>query len=202
MIFLNGVVIAVPFFIAKIFFGDTTHFVSAKFFVFLEGMVSFHYFTGNFIYRKIIVTVHVEEVNFMSNIIKVRALEDFKGMQPEEWPFHVWLPYKQINSERFISEDTKEIWHRFDSVSIFDEDDPDDDLIEETEEFPDNIVSWLGKSGTIPAVGDTFQVLDHDNNVLFEETIHGTEALFGAKYAIAEKKADSPKHLFPRWKEM
>ena len=127
----------------------------------------------------------------MSNTFKIRALENFDGMAAENWPFHVWLPYVQINSERFICDETKEIWHRFSAVTVFYENDdhPDGDLIEDREDLPKGLVSWHGKSGIVPKEGDTFRVLDNNDNVIFEEVVSGTSRLYGQVYATAEKQA-------------
>jgi len=127
----------------------------------------------------------------MANIIKVRALENFKDMVPEEMPLNIWLPHVEINSERFISHDSGEVWHRFSDVNILSEDEeyPEGDLIENTEELPSGLVSWHGTKGTVPQAGDTFQVFDNADNMLFEEAIFGNMRLYDRNYATAEKKA-------------
>jgi len=127
----------------------------------------------------------------MSEVYRLYAIESFDGMLPENPPFNIWLPYVQVNSERFFCRETNEVWHRFKDVCQLSEDDdyPEGDLIEDTEELPEGLVSWHGKNGIQPKSGDVFQVYDKNNNLLFEETIHGTVMLHGRTYAIAQKMA-------------
>ena len=128
----------------------------------------------------------------MSNTYRLRPIESVEGIHAEPFPFNIWLPYVQLESERFVCEDTKEIWHRFSSATCYEEsdEDPEGDLLEESESLPDGLVAWLGKKGTVPEVGDVFQVLDRKNQVIFEETISGTEKLYGKNYSTAQKTSE------------
>ena len=127
----------------------------------------------------------------MSEVYRLNAIESFDGMLPENPPFNIWLPYTQLNSERFLCRETNEVWHRFKDVCQLSEDDnyPEGDLVEDFEELPDGLVGWQGKNGAHPNPGDVFRVYDKNNNLLFEETIQGTAMLHGHTYATAEKAA-------------
>lgn len=127
----------------------------------------------------------------MSEVYRLYAIESFKAMGPEDLPFDIWLPYTQLNSERYLCCETNEVWHRFSDVCQYSEDDnyPEGDLVEDVASLPDGFVSWQGKDGTHPNPGDVFQVYDKNNNLLFEETIQGTAQLHGSTYAISPKMA-------------
>ena len=124
----------------------------------------------------------------MSDVYKLHPIEDMES----KFPFSIWLPYTHLNSERFVCEDTKKVWHRFSSVTIYSENDdyPEDDLLEDSEYLPDGIVSWQRADGKTPKIGDVFQVMDRQGKVLFEETIGGVGQLFGKNYSVAPKNGD------------
>ncbi len=123
-------------------------------------------------------------------LYKMRALERLADMEGSDMPFSVWLPYTLLNSERFVFEETGEVWHRFNNVTLYVENEeyPAGDLIDETEEAAAGFVCWQRKNGRMPEVGDVFQVVDGKNQVLFEEIISDESFMFGKKYMTAEQK--------------
>lgn len=128
----------------------------------------------------------------MGKVYELYVLEGLKDIEAEEFPFSIWLPYVRLESERFRCKETGEVWHRFEGVTIYSEDDdyPEGDLIEEGEKTPEGLVCWQGKKGTVPEAGDVFRVLDGNNQVVFEEVISGNVSLYGREYMSAEKKAE------------
>lgn len=133
----------------------------------------------------------------MSRIFEVYAREALKSMEAEDLSLSMWPAYPQLESERFVCKDSDEVWHRFESVTVYTEDEyyPEGDLVKEREKVARGFVCWKGGSGTIPEIGDVFRVFDCHNQVLFEETIVFEEILHGKSYAAAEKAAPFTQHL-------
>lgn len=126
----------------------------------------------------------------MGKVYELYALESLLDMETEELPLSMWLPYVQLESERFLCKETGEIWHRFEGVTVYMEDEefPEGDLLEEVEKLPDGLISWQGQKGAVPEAGDVFRVLDSNNQVVFEETISGESKLYGVSYATSIKE--------------
>lgn len=133
----------------------------------------------------------------MGKIYEIYALESLQEMEAEEMPYDIWLPYVRMESERYICKESNEVWHRFEGVTVYmeDEDYPEGDLIEETEKVFDGLVCWQGVNGTVPEFGDVFRVLDQENQVVFEETISGASRLYGRYYASAVKAGDFTREI-------
>lgn len=133
----------------------------------------------------------------MSKIYELYALEKLEEMHAEEMPVDIWLPYVQLESERFVCRETGEVWERFEGVTVYmeDEDYPEGDLIEENERVQEGFVCWQGKKGEVPEAGDVFRVLDEKREVVFEEVISGEERLYGWKYASAVKEGEFARDL-------
>ena len=133
----------------------------------------------------------------MGKVYELYALEGLLDMEAEELPLDIWIPYVQLESERFICKDTGEVWQRFEGATVYmeDEDYPEGDLIEEVERVPEGLVCWLGKNRETPEPGDVFRVLDRSNAVVFEETISGEARLYGRTYASAVKEGDFTRTL-------
>ena len=133
----------------------------------------------------------------MGKIYELQAMEGLLNMEAEEMPLDIWLPYVQLESERFICKDSGEIWQRFEGVTVYmeDEDYPEGDLIEEFEKAPAGLVCWQGKKGAVPEAGDVFRVMDGNNQVVFEEVISGTTWLLGKHYACAQKEGEMTRDL-------
>lgn len=133
----------------------------------------------------------------MSKIYSLYALDNLMDFEAEEMPLDIWLPYVQLESERFICQDTGEVWHRFEGVTVYmeDEDYPEGDLLEEGVKVPEGLVCWQSKKGTLPELGDVFRVLDRDNQVVFEEVISSKTELYGKKYASAQKEGAMTRDL-------
>lgn len=128
----------------------------------------------------------------MGRVFELRAIGSFDGIEDENMPWSMWLPYRQVRSERFVCEETKEVWQRIFGVSVLceDDDNPEDDLIDDFEEVPEGLICWQGKKGTVPEVGDVLRIVGPRRNVIFEEVISGDVTLHGRKYMSAEKQAD------------